>query len=55
MGPVKNVSVGSAIRNSQHNTGNVILFWTCSEDSSAGTWTFSDKVKTTNHLSGLGV
>lgn len=55
MGPVKNVSEGSAIRNSQHNTGNGILFWTCSEDSSAGTLTFSDKVKMTKHLSGLGV
>lgn len=37
MGPVKNVSEGPAIRNSQHSTGNVILFWTCSGGSSAGT------------------
>lgn len=45
MRPVKNVFEDSTIRNSQHNTGNVILFWTCSEGSSAGTLTFSDKVK----------
>lgn len=45
MGPVKSVSEDSAIRNSQHNTGNVILFWACSEGVSAGTLTFSDKVK----------
>lgn len=55
MGLVKNISEGSAIRNSQHNTGNEILFWTSSEDSSAGTLTFSDKVKRTKHLSGLAV
>ena len=55
MRPVENISEDSAIRNSQHNTGNVILFWKCSEGLSAGTWTFSDKLKMTKHLSGLGV
>lgn len=45
MGPIKNVSEDSALRNSQHNTGNVILFWTCREGLSAGTLTFPDKVK----------
>lgn len=55
MRPVENISEDSTIRNSQHNTGNVILFWKCSKGLSAGTWTFSDKVKNSKHLSALGV
>lgn len=52
MGPVKKLSEDSALRNSQHNIGNVILFPTYSEGISAGALTFSDKVKKTTHLSG---
>lgn len=44
MRPEKNISEDSAIRNSQHNTGNGILFWKRVEGLSAGTWTFADKV-----------
>lgn len=55
MGPVKHVSECSAVRNSPHSTGKVILFWTCSGGLSGGPLTFSDKVKMTKHLSGLGV
>lgn len=39
MGPMRNVSEDSSIRNSQHNTGNGSLFWTPSEGSRAGTLT----------------